>query len=199
MPNKLFREIPSEHYFFARNEMIIKSLSELCDALNNMDDHTYMHHVNKERNDFSEWIKDVIGDKKLAKGIRKAKTKEEVSKFISMRLERARKKEDSVKSVEKEIEKVSKEPEKAEKLDESIEIPLDKLDEVLQREKEIEKREEKIKEIEDKIEKDLEALKKKSKKKETERGFFSKEFIQGIAVGVLVSVIVILIYVKFFA
>lgn len=44
----------------------IRNLNELSKSLENIDDTVFMHHVNGERNDFSNWIKDVLKDEKLA-------------------------------------------------------------------------------------------------------------------------------------
>ncbi len=70
-----------------------------------------------------------------------------------------------------------------------------KVTEILQREFEITKREEKIEEIENRLEQELEDLRTKT---EPGQRFFSPEFVQGMAVGVLGTVIVVLVYIKFF-
>ncbi|MFH1642066.1 MAG: hypothetical protein ABIC04_04150 [Nanoarchaeota archaeon] len=70
---------------------------------------------------------------------------------------------------------------------------LEKENQILQKEREIEFREKKIQEIEERIENDIHEL--KSSKKEDI--FFSKDFIQGIIVGILLAVLVVVIYWKF--
>jgi hypothetical protein len=60
------QEVTPDQYFFLRNGQPIKSLSELADALEFIDDITFEHHVNEYRNDFANWIRDVIKDEKLA-------------------------------------------------------------------------------------------------------------------------------------
>lgn len=191
-------EISPEHYFFARNQVVIKDLSELKAALEQMDDGAFSHHVSEGKNDFSEWVRNIIKDKKLAADISNLTSKEDIVKSIEKRIEEAEKKEETLGSIEKEIEKVQKKEGDTKKSpmkeEERIaEIPLKKIEEILQREKEIEKKEEKIREIEDKIEEQLKEMKKPENKK-----FFTKEFIQGIITGALISIIGILIYIKFF-
>ena len=180
-------DIAPEQYFYARNEAIITNLSELKESLDKMDDDTFNHHVTDDRNDFSEWIKHVVGDKKLAKEFTKAKSRNDASKIIQKKIQKTKKKETAVEAVEKEIH-----PKKAKKKSHTeIDVTLEKFDEIIQREKEIEKKEEKIKEVEERIEKQL--------KQPTDKKFFSKEFIQGVAVGVLLAVIAFLVYFKFFS
>jgi len=47
----------------------IRNLVELHKSLDEMDQNVFNHHVNDERNDFSNWVHDVLKDKKLAKEI----------------------------------------------------------------------------------------------------------------------------------
>ena len=85
-------------------------------------------------------------------------------------------------------------PEEDKNIKELVELSNKKIDEIFDREKEIELKEQKIQDIEEKIEKQL-ATHKKQKK----GNFFSKEFVQGIIIGILISVILFLIYNNFFA
>lgn len=66
--------------------IIIHNVEELRERFLNVPSQHYNHHVNKEKNDFSNWIRDVYGDKKLAKLILKAKTPLEAAKSIRKRL-----------------------------------------------------------------------------------------------------------------
>ncbi|MBR9677011.1 hypothetical protein GOV04_02625 [Candidatus Woesearchaeota archaeon] len=70
----------------------IESLEELADALEVMDDVTFSHHVNKERNDFHPWILDVIQDKKLATVIKTATTKKMMAQKVRRRVGQLQKK-----------------------------------------------------------------------------------------------------------
>ncbi|MFN6944311.1 MAG: DUF5752 family protein [Cytophagaceae bacterium] len=64
-----------ENYFFVQDGKVLRSLEELIDYLPVMSEDTFAHHVNKEKNDFSNWIAEVIKDKELASSIKKVKTK----------------------------------------------------------------------------------------------------------------------------
>lgn len=69
------KDVPDEKVFWLNDGRVLKNLKELKEALRNMEDHVFFHHVNKERNDFYNWIKEVVKDSKLAKGIQRVKTK----------------------------------------------------------------------------------------------------------------------------
>lgn len=71
-----------EKRFWLRTGQILANLSELAQALDQMDDDTFCHHVNSECNDFSNWIIDVLGDAKLGADIKKIKTAKTMAKKI---------------------------------------------------------------------------------------------------------------------
>ena len=60
------RDVYSEQCFWVNNGPVLKNLEELSNALEGISDETYRHHANSERNDFSKWVGEVIGDKKIA-------------------------------------------------------------------------------------------------------------------------------------
>lgn len=67
---KFLSDVPSESCFWVNNGWIIRNLQELPLALQNMSKETFVYHANKEKNDFHNWINNVIGDKTLAKSIK---------------------------------------------------------------------------------------------------------------------------------
>jgi hypothetical protein len=56
----------------------IKNIQDLKKELARMDSDTFNYHVNFERNDFADWIKDALGDRALAARVRKARSKKEI-------------------------------------------------------------------------------------------------------------------------
>lgn len=58
------------------------NLSELLDSLKRIDDAVFRHHVNEQKNDFSNWIRDVLKENELAEDIFLLRTKEEIIKRI---------------------------------------------------------------------------------------------------------------------
>jgi len=192
------KDLQPAEYFKLVDGHIIRNLHELHDFLTIMDDKVFHHHVTDKKNDFSNWIRYVFNDRKLATDLLKLKNKgpmanrieKTIKQLEKQQAEEAKAQAKAAKEMEKQAVQEAKEEAEAErsKLTEAEDSLAEKLDEILIREKEIQKREEKIEEIEEKIEKDLHERKTK---------FFSKEFVQGIIIGILFTLIAILIYVKF--
>src|SRR3989338_6444378 len=83
---KYLRNVSTENSLWIINGDIVKSLRELLKELKIMNDEAFRYHVNKERSDFSRWIKEIIGDKKLASDLKKAKTRDKAIKAINNRI-----------------------------------------------------------------------------------------------------------------
>ena len=75
-------EIPHEKKFFLCNGDVISTVPELMERLKNMDPAHFNHHVNGERNDFANWVRDVFDNKKLARELSRIKTKEGMAKKL---------------------------------------------------------------------------------------------------------------------
>ncbi len=83
---KLLSEVAPEHYFQLWGGETIKTIPELENALKKMDDATFRHHVNRQRNDFSTWIQDCFGDKTLAEDLRKRAEREKMIEALKKKL-----------------------------------------------------------------------------------------------------------------
>ncbi len=88
---KLISEVAPEHYFQLYGGEVIHNVPELEEALEKMDDTTFRHHVNQERNDFSNWIQDCFGDRMLAEELRKREDKREMIEVLKKRLKEEKK------------------------------------------------------------------------------------------------------------
>lgn len=82
-----------EHTFWVNDGRMLHNLADLAEALKGMSDDTFKHHVNKEKNDFCNWIRDIIKDDKLAKDLAKSKNKISAYKNVQARLSTLKKKE----------------------------------------------------------------------------------------------------------
>jgi hypothetical protein len=69
-------------YFYASNGAVLKSLQELQEFLQEVDYDTFVYHVNSGRNDFANWVNDVLKKKVLSKKLRKAKNRREMISLI---------------------------------------------------------------------------------------------------------------------
>jgi len=80
---KLEKSVESGLAFHLCNGKLISSVKELYDEIHHMSEDVFSHHVNSERNDFSNWVKDVFGDKKLSQDIAKAATPTMMKRVLS--------------------------------------------------------------------------------------------------------------------
>jgi hypothetical protein len=87
---KILKNVKPEFYFKLIDGSEIKNLLELADALDRMTDDVFYYHVNEQRNDFSNWVRDVFNEKDLAESIEKLNNKLEteisVLKFLVNKL-----------------------------------------------------------------------------------------------------------------
>jgi len=90
--NNPLGKVDGHHRFWVHKGAVVSSLKELPGVLRKMNAESFKHHVNKDKNDFSNWINDVIGDAKLAGEIRKLKTKASIVKKVQSRVKALKKK-----------------------------------------------------------------------------------------------------------
>ena len=79
-------DVNPENYFRVANGTIIKSLKELDMAIENMGDETFKCHVSNVRNDFANWIRDVMKDEQLANDLLQVKDKSRTQLLVLRRI-----------------------------------------------------------------------------------------------------------------
>ena len=75
-----------EKRFWCHDGRFIKSLKELSKALQDMSDETFRYHSGEGKSDFSNWVRDVIGDDKLARDLGKASSGVQASQAVAERV-----------------------------------------------------------------------------------------------------------------
>lgn len=83
---KFMARVPKEHVFYCQDGRILKNSKELGQALSTMADETFKYHANSNKSDFSNWVKDIITDQKLAKDLTKATTREDAANSVKSRV-----------------------------------------------------------------------------------------------------------------
>jgi hypothetical protein len=83
---RILGEVPSDKCFICGDGCIHRTLSDLQSCLSHMDEQTFSHHVTSYKNDFSNWVRDVMGDVELADELTKAKTRKDTAGLIKKRL-----------------------------------------------------------------------------------------------------------------
>lgn len=188
LPRGFISDVPSDHYFWLHDGRAIKNLKELADNLKNMDNGLFMFHVNTEKNDFANWILHII-DTKLGEELLGITDKDTLISTLESELETPISKVEPTDLNFPLLKKLEIEEEKVQVPEISTNVKS-QLKVILEKEKEIESREKIIQNLEERIEKKLQG--------ERQHTFFSKEFIEGILIGILILLICGLVYLKFF-
>ncbi len=83
---KALMDVNPEHYFWVCDGNVLRNIRDLQGYFPKMKKPVFDHHVNCERNDFANWISDIILDTKLAKDISKVKEKKTLARKIKERV-----------------------------------------------------------------------------------------------------------------
>lgn len=83
---KLLADMPHEHAFRFHDGRILRNVDELREALKTMKKDTFAFHVSAQKNDFSNWVRDVIGDRKLARDLERSPDRAQAAKKVAERV-----------------------------------------------------------------------------------------------------------------
>ena len=79
-------DVPQEYVFWCCDGRILKNLRELRDAFAVMSEDTFTYHVNAAKNDFHNWVKDIIKDDTLAGDLLKAASTRTAVRVVTERI-----------------------------------------------------------------------------------------------------------------
>jgi hypothetical protein len=82
---KYLAKVPETFVFWCHDGQVFREVKDLLNGFDLMSDETYWYHANSEKNDFSCWIVDVIGDVELAAEVKNAKTRHQAKKVTQQR------------------------------------------------------------------------------------------------------------------
>ena len=82
---KFLARVPEQCVFWCNDGHVLRDINELKDALAAMSDQTFCYHSNDEKQDFSNWIRDVVGDAKLAESLETAPDRENAARIVEER------------------------------------------------------------------------------------------------------------------
>ena len=78
--------VSQERQFWCHDGCCLKNLEELEVALEQMAEETFRYHSNEAKSDFSNWVRDAIGDDKLSRDLQKSTTQAQAAKSIADRV-----------------------------------------------------------------------------------------------------------------
>ena len=85
-PKKKLLKASAELAFYCNDGRLFYDLKELAEGLMAINEATFYHHVREGNNDFSNWVRDVIGDEKLSRDLLKSTTQAQAAKSIDDRV-----------------------------------------------------------------------------------------------------------------
>jgi hypothetical protein len=84
-------DVDPARVFYVHDGRVLKNLYEFSACLKDLGAGDFEHHVNTERNDFYNWVTEIVQDQRLAKDIKGAKTSSTMMKKVDARLKELKK------------------------------------------------------------------------------------------------------------
>ena len=83
---RFLAQVPEQNVFWCSSGATIRDMKELAQGLVAMSDDDFAHHVNSDKNDFCNWIRDVIGDEELAVELAKVTSRLDATGCVTTRV-----------------------------------------------------------------------------------------------------------------
>lgn len=84
--SKFLQDVENGKEFLCKDGRVIRNLEELSQIIKDLSLETFFHHVNREKNDFAEWVKHAVGDFVLANRINRTKSRSTMSRMVEKRI-----------------------------------------------------------------------------------------------------------------
>jgi hypothetical protein len=82
---KSLAAVPEQNVFWCHGGRVLRDMKELRDALVEISDDEFTYHSNDIKKDFSNWVRDVIGDEALAADLESATNREQAARVVEDR------------------------------------------------------------------------------------------------------------------
>jgi len=83
---KVLNNVEESNRFWCNDGSALSNVHDLKAVLMKMSNEAYAHHVTSDKNDFSDWINNVIQDPKMAKDLSKSRNREIAARKVSDRI-----------------------------------------------------------------------------------------------------------------
>lgn len=84
--SKLLEKVSAGYVFYCHDGIIFTDINELAAGLATMSDETFAYHSNPEKQDFSNWVRDVVGDEQLANNLAWSTSREQAVEYVVARI-----------------------------------------------------------------------------------------------------------------
>ncbi len=92
MSQNTLNDVQPQFNFWVCDGKVVKNLQELQYALDKMSEGTYTYHANNAKNDFANWVNDIIKHPELAQQLRKVKSRQIAAKVVERTIKTAKRK-----------------------------------------------------------------------------------------------------------
>jgi len=83
---KILSDVPKDQAFYCCDGQTLLNLVALANALQQMSDEVYAYHANGEKNDFCNWIADVVTDEELAEELAETLDRGQAADLVAERV-----------------------------------------------------------------------------------------------------------------
>lgn len=83
---KLLSSVPDQYAFWCKDGGILKNMNDLAKAMARMTNATFTYHSNAEKRDFSNWVRDTIGDFELAEELENVWDRNKAAQIVRQRV-----------------------------------------------------------------------------------------------------------------
>ena len=89
--DRVLQGVTGSKRFYSVDGCVYNGLNDMALCLAHMDAGTFSHHVNSSNNDFSNWVKDILHDEKLASDLTNAGNATVALKLVRERITQLKK------------------------------------------------------------------------------------------------------------
>ena len=83
---RLLGNVADEYVFHCCDGSVFRNMRELCDGLTAMSGESFTFHADENKNDFSQWVQDIIRDEKLSRDLRKSVGQMQAARGVKTRI-----------------------------------------------------------------------------------------------------------------
>jgi hypothetical protein len=83
---RLLGDVPEEYAFWCCDGRIFRNTGDLYAGFSSMTDESFDFHANVNKHDFSNWVKDVIKDNKLARDLSNSVNRAQAAESVAERV-----------------------------------------------------------------------------------------------------------------